>query len=79
MVKTCALFLLFILAVPAKATDEEIGSEYRNWCARRVDGDGVAATERDSYIRKCMTTLAEADRNPDRIKRKRKENGDDDG
>ncbi len=71
------LFLcLAVTAVPAWAAEED-GAQYRGWCTRTAAADKVPAAEREAYIRDCMESLAEADRNPDRSRKR--DDGDNEG
>jgi len=77
MLRTFFFCCLAVAAVPVLAAEEEDGAQYRGWCTRSANADKVADDERDDHIRECMSSLAEADRNPDRSRRKAKDGGDD--
>ncbi len=77
MLKSILICCLAVVAIPVIAVEEDDGAQYRGWCTRSAKADKVAADEREDYIRECMSTLAEADRNPDRSRRKGKGGKDD--
>lgn len=71
------LSLWIVLVGSTMASDQEVGSEYRNWCSHSADAEKLSAIDRENYIQECMNSLVEADRNPDRSRKDVE--GEDDG
>ncbi len=64
--KSIVVFLLVIgLPITAIAEEGQEGTKYLNWCSRLADAEKLLGSQRESYIRHCMESLAEADLIPD--------------
>ncbi|GAB6040305.1 hypothetical protein [Endothiovibrio diazotrophicus] len=62
---------LLLVAVAAQAADSD--SPYAGWCARSASVEQVPAAEQEAHVARCIESLEEADRNPDKGKKKDEE------
>ena len=67
------LFLLLTATLPAVAQSAPANSTYTTWCERTATAEKVSPEEWQRHVAACVEALEEADRNPDKPKKRDEE------